>query len=319
MIAALHTRAKKGGLFGIKLIRALFKKYEKDNASIIIASICFYILLTFIPFTLLSMFVAGYVVDVSDPVVHLEKYLKNIVPEPYNLVVVKKILKELNLISISKRLSGPLGLITLFFFASRLFAIIRPSFRIIFARHSKGFIRGKGEELLLTSVFCLVQAGIFFSFVLGLAIQTKIINVLPGVIPQGFFMFSLNVIEIAFTFAQFFLLYYFLTPVRDKRMIVVSTACATALWHLGKYGFKHFIMYLVHITTFFGAYGIFIAFLFWVYFSVSVFIVCAELLSIIAEKPSREPQPNSALSGDLPPGELREQSPAPSPPGPGVP
>ncbi len=303
----------------VRLIKALFKKYEKDNGSIIIASICFYILLTFIPFTLLSMFLLGYVVDVSDPAVHLAKYINAVVPPPYNAMVVGRILKELPLISLSKALSGPLGLITLFFFAARLFAIIRPSFRIIFARHAKGFIRGKGEELLLTVIFSLVQAGIFFSFVLGLAVQTRTVDVAAGTIPRMLLLLSFDSLEIAFTFAQFFLLYYFLTPVRDKRMIVLSTLCATLLWHLGRQFFEHFILYVMKITAFFGTYGIFITFLLWLYYSVFVFIVCAELLAVVADKPIREPQPNSSPSGDSPSGELKGESPAPSPPGPETP
>jgi uncharacterized BrkB/YihY/UPF0761 family membrane protein len=47
------------------------------------------------------------------------------------------------------------------------------------------------------------------------------------------------------------------------------------------------------VTAFFGTYGVFIAFLFWIYFSVFVFIVCAELLSVMLKEPvSRGPQPS---------------------------
>jgi YihY family inner membrane protein len=319
MIGALQTRVKKGGQYGTRLIKALVRKYRRDNADVIISSICFYILLTFIPFTLLSIFMLGHVVDISDPAIHLGKYLKNVVPQPYNMVVVTKVLMELNLMSISKGLSGPLGLITLLFFAARLFAIIRPSFRIIFTGRSKSFIRSKGEELFFTLVFALVQAGIFFSFVFGLAVQTRIIDVLPGSVPRVFFMLSIDCLEIAFTFAQFFLLYYFLTPVRDKRMIVISTVCATVLWHLGRQFFEHFVLYIVRIAASFGTFGIFIAFLLWLYYSVFVFVICAELLSILAEKPIREPLPSFAPSEGSPSGELTAEPPPPSPPGRGTP
>ncbi|MBA4418250.1 MAG: hypothetical protein C0392_10130 [Syntrophus sp. (in: bacteria)] len=300
MRAALGIKAGKKGTYSINLIKTLFKKYQRDNANIIVSSICFYILLSFIPFTLLSIFILGHVIDVSNPAVHLEAYLRNIIPDPYSTIVVKKVLKEMNIISISKKLSGPLGLIALFFFATRLFAIIRPSFRIIFARHSRGFIRGKGEEFLLTFLFSLVQAMIFFGFVFGLVIQSKAANVLPGFFSKTFFVYAFGMIEIFFTFTQFYLLYYFLTPVRKRSVILISTGCATLFWHLGRHFFKHFILYLGQVTTFFGTYGIFIAFLFWLYFSVFVFIICAELLSILGEPSNRELQPNSAPSGDLP-------------------
>ena len=44
-------------------IKSLYKKYRTDNGNIIVSSISFYLLLTFIPFTLLSISVLGYLVD----------------------------------------------------------------------------------------------------------------------------------------------------------------------------------------------------------------------------------------------------------------
>ena len=125
------------------IIKKLFKKYQKDHGNIIVSSISFYVLLTFIPFTLLSIFILGHVIDLSNPGLHLEKFLKSIVPDPYNTMIAKKVLKELNFISLSKKLSGPLGLLFLFFFTTRLFAIIRPSFQIIFGKDHEEFHEGK--------------------------------------------------------------------------------------------------------------------------------------------------------------------------------
>jgi membrane protein len=294
------TRVRTSVRYLVAVIKTLFRKYQRDNANIIVSSISFYILLTFIPFTLLSIYILGYVIDMSSPAIHLEKYIKNVIPDPYNTVVVKKVIRELNIISITKKLSGPLGVLFLYFFATRLFAIIRPSFRIIFGKSSTGFIKGKGEEFLLTILFSLVQAVIFFSFVFSIVIQTKMIKVLPGFIAKNIFAYAFLMVEMSLTFAQFIFLYYFLTPVRDKTIIIISTITATVGWHLGRHFFKHFIIYLSKVTTFFGTYGVFIAVLFWVYFSVFVFILCAELLSILAKPASHGLPPNSFLSGGLP-------------------
>jgi len=275
------------------IIKKLFKKYQKDHGNIIVSSISFYVLLTFIPFTLLSIFILGHVIDLSNPGLHLEKFLKTIVPDPYNTMIAKKVLRELNFISLSKRLSGPLGLLFLFFFTTRLFAIIRPSFQIIFGKGSKSFIRGKGEELLLTFLFSLVQALLFFSFIFSIMVQTKLGGVLPAFLTKGPFILFFSLFDIASTFIMFFLLYYFLAPVRKRRLIFTSTMLATAFWYIGRYLFKYFILHIGRVTTFFGTYGVFIAFLFWIYFSVFVFIVCAELLSVMmADSVTRGPQPS---------------------------
>jgi membrane protein len=301
-LPAGRAKAKEAGAYALAVIKTLFNKYQRDNASIIVSSISFYILLTFIPFTLLSIYILGLVIDVSNPSLHLEKYLRNILPDPYNAIVVKRVLRELNFISISKSLSGPLGILFLYFFAARLFAIMRPSFRIIFEKHSTGFIKGKGEELFLTLVFALVQALIFFSFVFSIVIQTTVIKMLPGFISKTLFLYAFTLAEMAMTFVQFILLYYLLTPVRNKCIILISTGAATLCWHLGRHFFKDFIIYLTKVTTFFGTYGIFIALLFWVYFSVFIFILCAELLSILADPVSHGLEPNSCLASDSPSG-----------------
>lgn len=276
-----------------EIIKRLFKKYQKDHGNIIVSSISFYVLLTFIPFTLLSIFILGHVIDLSNPGLHLEKFLKTIVPDPYNIMIAKRVLKELNFISLSKRLSGPLGLLFLFFFTTRLFAIIRPSFQIIFGKASKSFIRGKGEELLLTFLFSLVQALLFFSFIFSIMIQTKLVGVLPAFLSKGPFIVLFSLFDMAATFVMFFLLYYFLVPVRNRKLILTSTILATVFWYGGRYFFKYFILHIGKVTAFFGTYGIFIAFLFWIYFSVFVFIVCAELLSVLIGSPAnRGPQPS---------------------------
>ena len=232
------------------MVRTLFGKYQRDHANIIVSSISFYILLTFIPFTLLSIYILGHVIDMSNPAAHLEKYVGTVVPDPYNAILVKRLLRELNIISITKKLSGPLGVLFLYFFATRLFSIIRPSFRIIFGKHSPGFIKGKGEEFLLTFVFSLVQAVIFFSFVFGIVIRTKVAHLLPGFFARTLFVYAFLLLEMSLTFAQFIFLYYFLTPVRSKRIILATAAGATVCWHLGRHFFSAFILHLAKVTAF---------------------------------------------------------------------
>jgi len=275
------------------VLKTLLKKYRQDNANIIVSSISFYILLTFIPFTLLSISLLGYVIDISNPGIHLERYLKNIVPDPYNVYITKRIIRELNIISLSRKLSGPIGLAFLFFFTTRLFAVIRPSFRIIFGKHPEGFIKGKEKELLFTAIFSLIQAFIFFSFIFSIVIQTQAVKVLPRIISKGLVVYLVGIIEMFFTFAQFYLLYSLLTPVKNKKIIVFSTICATLLWYGGKSLFKYYILHIGKFTAFFGTYGIFIAFLFWIYFSVFVLISCAELQAVLLKLLNREPVPSS--------------------------
>ena len=173
---------------------------------------------------------------------------------------------------------------------------MRPSFQIIFAKagkNAKGFIKSKGEEWLLTFLFSMIQTILFFSFIFSLVLQGKVAGMLPLFLTKTPLLLLFSLLDMTFVFIMFFLLYYFLTPVKDKRMITLSTVLAAFFWHAGKYLFKYFVVHVGKVTAFFGTYGVFIAFLFWVYFSVFVFIVGAELLSILGDSSSnRGPLPN---------------------------
>ncbi len=281
-VGGMSMAGKKLSVFSI--VRALFKKYQQDRGNIIVSSISFYVLLTFIPFTLFSICILGYVIDLKNPVVHLESYIKSVLPSPYNTMVAHKVLLELNVISVTKKLSGPLGLFVLIFFTSRLFAVIRPSFHLIFGRKPKGFFVGKGEELVLTLLFSVLQTFLFFSFIASVIIQAKFVKALGGLITTAPIAYLFSFMEIFLAFIMFYLLFYFLTPVRDKKLLLLSTLPGVFFWYAGKFLFKYFILSLGRYTAFFGTYGAFIAFLLWIYFSVFVFVVCAELLSVLSQR-----------------------------------
>jgi membrane protein len=265
--------------------KALFKKYQRDRGNIIVSSISFYILLTFIPFTLFSICVLGYIVDLSNPARHLETFIRSAIPAPYDAVIVNKILNELNIIAVTKRLSGPLGLAFLLFFTMRLFAVIRPSFHLIFGQKPKGFLKGKWEELLMTLFFSLLQTLLFFSFVASVMLQPKFVKALGGIVAKAPVVYLFSFLIMCMVFVFFYLLYYLLTPVRDKKLLLMSTVPGVIIWYAGKNLFKYFILSLGKYTAFFGAYGAFIAFLLWVYFSAFIFVLCAELLSILSGSP----------------------------------
>ncbi|OPY71531.1 MAG: Ribonuclease BN-like family protein [Syntrophorhabdus sp. PtaU1.Bin058] len=301
-------RFRQAAYYTWDIIKKVFKKYRKDHGNIIVSSICYYVLLTFIPFTLLSIFILGYVIDLSQPAIHLIKFIKNIIPEPYNTIVIQKFIKELNVISVSKKLSGPLGILFLFFFTSRLFAILRPSFHIIFGKNPKSFIKGKGEELLLTSLFAVVQTMLFFSFIFTIAIEAKVVKALSGTLIKPvliYVIYIFSMLDMSFTFGLLFLLYVFLTPVRNIQLLLISTMLGTIFWHAGKFLFKYFILHIGKLTAFFGTYGVFIAFLFWIYFSVFILICCAEFMAVMSEKSNRELQPSYLPFQSRPSGELK--------------
>ena len=283
------------------IIKELFHKYQEDNAPVMVAAIAFYVLLTFIPFTLLSISILGYIMNLSDLDEHLLIYVAKVIPEPFNETVTSSMAKNMKVIDIWKHFSGPLGLYFLFFFTSKLFSILIPSFHLIFQRRMDGFLKKKGKEMFFTLLFALLQAVVFFMTVVLFVMTTRVVGTISErehAFLEGrasFYLFS--VLDMACVFAMFYLLYYVLTPLKKRPGLLFSTTLlATLLWGGGKNLFKHYALHVGRFTAIFGVYGIFIAFLFWLYYSVFAFILCAELQSILLKRSNRGLRPSSALS-----------------------
>ena len=281
------------------IIKELFLKYQQDNAPMMVAAIAFYVLLTFIPFTLLSIAILGYLVNLSDIDEHLLVYVSNVVPDPFNDTVTSVMAKNIRVIEIWKRFSGPLGLYFLFFFTSRLFSMLIPSFQVIFKTKMDSFLRKKGKEFLFTLLFSLLQAIVFFMTVILFVMKTKVVGTISArehiFFEQSSYFYLFLVIDMVCIFAMFYLLYYVLTPLKKRMGILVpTTLLAVVLWGAGKNLFKYYAFHVGKFTVVFGAYGIFVAFLFWLYYSVFVFIVCAELQAVLLGRRARKTHPKTA-------------------------
>jgi membrane protein len=289
-----------GVRLALSTIKELFRKYQRDNAPMMVAAIAFYVLLTFIPFTLLSIAILGYLVNLSNIDAHLIIYAANVIPEPFNDTVTAFVAKNMRVIEIWKRFSGPLGLYFLFFFTSKLFSMLIPSFQVIFDKKVEGFLRKKGKEFFFTMIFSLLQAVIFFLTVILFVMATKVVGTISArqhPLEGTFYVYLFSFIDAVCIFGMFYLLYYVLTPLKRGSVLLLSTTfLATILWGAGKNLFKFYALRVGRFTIIFGAYGIFIAFLFWLYYSVFVFIVCAELQSVLLQRANRGPLPSSAPS-----------------------
>jgi membrane protein len=273
-------------------IKALYKKYRGDNGNIIVSSISFYLLLTFIPFTLLAISALGYIIDLTDLDEHFLHYMSNVIPAPQSETIIRRITSELHLMDLTKNVSGPLGLLALFFFTSKLFSILIPSFHIIFGERSDSFLKGQEKGLLFNLLFSVAQAIIFFVMVFTIISQSQVMSAFSEhIIIKGVLSYLLSFLDLLSAFSMFCLLYYLLTPARKRKArLFALSALATFLWGCGKYLFKYYVQYVGRFDVLLGTYGIFVGFLFWIYYSVFVFVLCAELQALLLKTPPRYEQ-----------------------------
>ncbi len=283
LVAHVGGRARSIASIGAQI----FHKYRKDRANLIVSAIAFYILLTFIPFTLLAVSCMGYVIDLTDLDEHFLAYMSAVVPAPYNVSILRQISRALNVMDVTRNVSGPLGIAALFFFTSKLFAVLIPSFQIIFRKHPDPFIKQKGKELFFTLLFGVVQMLVFFVTVSLLFIKARVVSLISDhTLWDGATVLSLfSFLDVLFIYMMFSLLYYLLTPARNRKTLLFGTAfLATVLWEVGKYFFRYYSLSVGRFDVLFGLYGFFVGFLFWTYYSVFVFVVCAELQAVLLQR-----------------------------------
>jgi len=172
--------------------------------------------------------------------------------------------------------------VALFFFSSKLFSTLIPSFHIIFGEKSDGFLKGQEKGLLFNLVFSVAQAIIFFIMVFTIISQSQVMSAFSEhIIIKGALSYVLSFLDFLTAFSMFCLLYYLLTPSRKHKTLLFGfSALATLLWVCGKYLFRYYVQYFGRFDVLLGAYGIFVGFLFWIYYSVFVFVVCAELQAL---------------------------------------
>lgn len=267
------------------LLKQVFVKYRSDRANVIVAAISFYVLLTFIPFVLLSASIIGYIIELSDLDEHFIAFISTVLPLSPHHTGILWVQKQLNLIALAKNLSGPLGIFFLFFFTSKLFSVLIPAFHIIFKKQPDSFMRGKGKELVFTLFFTLIQTVLFGLTILTIVAQAHLIesfsdhSFMRGMLPLSWLL------DTIVAFAMFWLLYSLLSPAPKYRWLSFkATLLATALWVLGKVFFKYYMVNVVRLHLVFGVYGMFLGLLFWIYYSVFILVVCAELQAILRKR-----------------------------------
>jgi len=268
----------------VAVIADTFRKYRHDQANLIVSAVSFYLLLTFIPFILLSLSAVGYIVDLTDLDEHFLAYVSQVIPPPYNTQVVDAFSRQFNVVDLTKALSGPLGLLALFFFTSKLFSVLIPGFHLMFGQRPDRFLRGKGKELLYTLFFALLQGLIFFATVLILVVQSKVLSVFSDHSFMRGAMQLFSFLDAVAAYLMFLLLYCLLTPARNEKGVLFATALlSTILWAGGKQLFRYYVAYVGRFDVLFGAYGVFVGSMLWIYYSVFVFVVCAELQAVVLQ------------------------------------
>ncbi|MCK4906515.1 MAG: YihY/virulence factor BrkB family protein [Spirochaetes bacterium] len=253
----------------------------RDNITTHAAAISFYIILYFIPFSLLIIALSSVFIDVrADSIAALFKKVQAFIPG----FQFQTLLGDIKKLTMEKEIIGFFGVIILIFLSSKIFIIIQKSINVSFNLHySSRFI----YDYVMSIVFVLLLSVLYFIFS-GIAPLIRIINGMMGGVGlnqswAGYFtsFFSL-VLSFLIGISFLFSLYYFIP--RKKVLIraaFLGASISAFFWLLGRYIFGFYLAKIADYSAIYGAYGIIVLFLLWVFFTSYTIVFGAELASLV--------------------------------------
>jgi membrane protein len=261
---------------GLGFLWQALVRFHDDNGFFLSSGIAFNILLTFIPFIILLLAVAGaYLYNDREVLDHVRVYLRNAAP-----AMDPKIMSGLMNVIERRQAIGILGFGGLVWLSTWLFTSLRIALNIVFrVKRPRGVIRAFGIDLLMigavgTLFLVNMVLSSFFGFlqgyqVTGPAIQLMLKYLLP------FFL----------TFCVFCLVY---KVIPDEAVYFSSTLkvalFTSLLWEAAKHFFTWYVANIAQYPIFYGSLSALVVFVLWIYYSSMIFVVGGEVLYLLEKE-----------------------------------
>lgn len=306
-------------------LRGLYRELSGKNVFLWAQAIAFKVLVTIVPIVLLGTGIVGRILQGKDAFATVERFIRGLLPPSQSNDLIM-FLEQVE--SASGTIVG-LGGLGLFLSAMSLFITLRIAVSNAFEQNWH-----KERSLLWGYVFdirMVLQVGLLFVLTVGLSVllpslfNNVLLDDLGETVPLLRWTWN-NLIYITglllpflLTTAMFFQLYYLVPqPHPRKRSALSGALIAGVLWEITKQAFTYYATYVGQfdqyrtgaegLSALGNAFGLIIAFVFWVYFSSIVLMVGAVIASLHEHRhvtaghlPGDEPPPEALPISDGPP------------------
>lgn len=208
-------------------------------------------------------------------------------PETENTYfIISELLKETDKIFSISSFVGWIGFATLLWISSTLLSSLRRGLNVVFgATTPRAFVFYKLKDILLIFVLNIFILLIGYVFPLVNFLTKAIASNLPSSLASIFSIVSAQFFWIGLYLIFFFFIYKFL-PNRNLKFQVVLTSSilCTILAEVSRWIFTYYILNLANYSRFYGAYGLVVSLVVWVYYLFFIILFSAELTIFISNK-----------------------------------
>lgn len=306
-------------------LRGLYRELSGKNVFLWAQAIAFKVLITVVPIVLLGTGIVGRILQGKDAFATVERFIRGLLPPSQSNDLIM-FLEQVE--SASGTIVG-LGGLGLFLSAMSLFITLRIAVSNAFEQNwhkERSLLRGYVFDIRM-----VLQVGLLFVLTVGLSVvlpslfNNVLLNDFGETVPLLRWTWN-NLIHITglvlpflITTAMFFQLYYLVPqPHPRKRSALSGALIAGVLWEITKQAFTYYATYVGQfdqyrtgsegLSALGNAFGLIIAFVFWVYFSSIVLMVGAVIASLHEHRhvtaghlPGDEPPPEALPISDGPP------------------
>lgn len=270
--------------------KEVVQNYGAHNGGVIAAGVAFFALLSLFPTILLLLAFIGF--QVAEPETsqrQVVNFILNLLPSGDSRNTFKTLIEDLvkNALNPRRAVSG-IGLVLLAYSVSRVFGGLQAAMNVVFGvTEQRNFIMGKVVPFLavfgmLLSVFASIAA----STVIGIIRRNPTVADLPGSgVAFGVTSWGVSLAILAVVFS---LMYYFLPAVHVAwRHVFLGGFVAALLWSIVK-EIAAQAPRLVGLDATYGTIGALIAFLTWIYLTLQILIIGAEVAAERARRRGNE-------------------------------
>lgn len=260
-----------------RIMRDAFVEWWEDDATRLAAAVTFYTIFSLAPLVIIAVSIAGTIFGQKAAEGQLLDYVKEFTSEETAGFI--QTIIESAYFSRSGFLYTILGILALLIGATAVFAELQHALNRVWEVRSSGGIRGLLMTRLLSFLVVLGIGGLLIAALIAsnaLALAASYFGDWIPFLPYVFFLLSVALPFLLMT--VLFAMFYKVLP--DVHIgwsdVWVGALSTAALFALGNYllGF-----YLRHgsISSAYGAAGSFVVFLLWIYYSVQIFLLGAEI------------------------------------------
>ncbi len=266
------------------LLKRSLQEFAEDHGTAMAAAISYYVLFSMFPLLIFAVGIIGIVIQDEGIKADIIDMVLDVIPldESGDEQLVENI-ERIRLVGSGA--FGLVGLLGLAWSGSNMFAIIRRSLNIAFDVDSpRPFARQKLVDFMMIGLVGLlflgsISATAILRITRALADDMPLFGGLSQAMGFGWDVASF-LVPVAVSLSAFFLIYYVVPATRVRaRDALVGALLAGLIFELGKVGFSVYLENFGNYNAIYGSLGTVVIFLFWVFISANILILCGELTS----------------------------------------